>query len=143
FWSLGSRRGGIFGERYWARDAWRRVHRGFEVSWAKNANSQLLSAGGGVPTPADAAYGVHPPVGKYVIGLGELIFGFEPFGWRFMTALLGTLSVLMLRSEEHTSELQSRENLVCRLLLEKKKMNCSSNPWILTSSRRIEGTRYM
>src|SRR5690606_40560235 len=27
-----------------------------------------------------------------------------------------------LRSEEHTSELQSRENLVCRLLLEKKKM---------------------
>src|SRR6266511_6364949 len=30
--------------------------------------------------------------------------------------LLGTL-----RSEEHTSELQSRENLVCRLLLEKKK----------------------
>src|SRR5207302_4480449 len=28
---------------------------------------------------------------------------------------------LLLRSEEHTSELQSRENLVCRLLLEKKK----------------------
>src|SRR5690606_41866203 len=27
---------------------------------------------------------------------------------------------LLLRSEEHTSELQSRENLVCRLLLEKK-----------------------
>src|SRR5690606_40509028 len=27
------------------------------------------------------------------------------------------------RSEEHTSELQSRENLVCRLLLEKKKEN--------------------
>src|SRR5690606_41329716 len=27
------------------------------------------------------------------------------------------------RSEEHTSELQSRENLVCRLLLEKKKKN--------------------
>src|SRR5690606_41266193 len=29
--------------------------------------------------------------------------------------------LLRLRSEEHTSELQSRENLVCRLLLEKKK----------------------
>src|SRR5690606_7870 len=29
--------------------------------------------------------------------------------------------VIKLRSEEHTSELQSRENLVCRLLLEKKK----------------------
>src|SRR6202044_4266157 len=30
------------------------------------------------------------------------------------------------RSEEHTSELQSRENLVCRLLLEKKKTRDSS-----------------
>src|SRR6266511_5704108 len=29
--------------------------------------------------------------------------------------------VVSIRSEEHTSELQSRENLVCRLLLEKKK----------------------
>src|SRR5690606_42027643 len=29
---------------------------------------------------------------------------------------------LAARSEEHTSELQSRENLVCRLLLEKKKI---------------------
>src|SRR5207302_2343853 len=34
----------------------------------------------------------------------------------FPLAVLG-----LLRSEEHTSELQSRENLVCRLLLEKKK----------------------
>ena len=32
---------------------------------------------------------------------------------------------LKLRSEEHTSELQSRENLVCRLLLEKKKQAIS------------------
>src|SRR2546430_10805148 len=31
--------------------------------------------------------------------------------------------VIRLRSEEHTSELQSQSNLVCRLLLEKKK-NC-------------------
>src|SRR5436309_11332707 len=30
-------------------------------------------------------------------------------------------ALLEYRSEEHTSELQSRENLVCRLLLEKKK----------------------
>src|SRR5690606_39749353 len=29
--------------------------------------------------------------------------------------------IVLDRSEEHTSELQSRENLVCRLLLEKKK----------------------
>src|SRR5690625_7029074 len=31
-----------------------------------------------------------------------------------------------LRSEEHTSELQSRGHLVCRLLLEKKKINIKS-----------------
>src|SRR2546428_6308540 len=31
-----------------------------------------------------------------------------------------------LRSEEHTSELQSRSDLVCRLLLEKKKYNIMS-----------------
>src|SRR2546430_5739527 len=31
-----------------------------------------------------------------------------------------------LRSEEHTSELQSQSNLVCRLLLEKKKKNYKS-----------------
>src|SRR3712207_7696272 len=31
------------------------------------------------------------------------------------------------RSEEHTSELQSRQYLVCRLLLEKKKNNCTPN----------------
>src|SRR5688572_31063147 len=29
----------------------------------------------------------------------------------------------LVRSEEHTSELQSQSNLVCRLLLEKKKQN--------------------
>src|SRR5690606_39894696 len=33
-----------------------------------------------------------------------------------------------LRSEEHTSELQSRENLVCRLLLVKKQLNFKSQP---------------
>src|SRR5207302_9694973 len=33
------------------------------------------------------------------------------------------IRIRLQRSEEHTSELQSRENLVCRLLLEKKKIN--------------------
>src|SRR5262249_59675962 len=35
------------------------------------------------------------------------------------------------RSEEHTSELQSLTNIVCRLLLEKKKKNNKSTPIIL------------
>src|SRR5260221_4670529 len=33
------------------------------------------------------------------------------------------------RSEEHTSELQSHSDIVCRLLLEKKKMTKLRNPW--------------
>src|SRR5690606_40459892 len=40
---------------------------------------------------------------------------------------------LLPRSEEHTSELQSRENLVCRLLLEKKKKKNKSRD---TKSRK-------
>src|SRR3712207_8465421 len=35
------------------------------------------------------------------------------------------------RSEEHTSELQSRQYLVCRLLLEKKKKSQFQSPWHL------------
>src|SRR5690606_40843444 len=38
-----------------------------------------------------------------------------------LAGLVEELLQLLGRSEEHTSELQSRENLVCRLLLEKKK----------------------
>src|SRR5690606_40530234 len=53
-----------------------------------------------------------------------------PMGFTVPSALLQTRWALtppfhpypvIPRSEEHTSELQSRENLVCRLLLEKKK----------------------
>src|SRR5688572_32544483 len=45
-------------------------------------------------------------------------------GYRRRPLSLGPLSLGPLkRSEEHTSELQSQSNLVCRLLLEKKKHN--------------------
>src|SRR5258707_9930550 len=44
----------------------------------------------------------------------------HPSLWRQKTG--GTLTIPW-RSEEHTSELQSRQYLVCRLLLEKKKKN--------------------
>src|SRR5688572_32241611 len=40
-------------------------------------------------------------------------------------------NVFRLRSEEHTSELQSQSNLVCRLLLEKKKKSITGN-WYST-----------
>src|SRR5690606_41726302 len=43
-------------------------------------------------------------------------------GSRKSTSRTRSASSAARRSEEHTSELQSREKLVCRLLLEKKKM---------------------
>src|SRR2546430_5854436 len=42
---------------------------------------------------------------------------------RMDSATEGFVAHRNLRSEEHTSELQSQSNLVCRLLLEKKKTN--------------------
>src|SRR2546422_8288482 len=42
------------------------------------------------------------------------------------------------RSEEHTSELQSRLHLVCRLLLEKKKTNNTTLPLQVTHASYIE-----
>src|SRR3712207_8910495 len=49
-------------------------------------------------------------------GLGDLVVGH-----RRAPALDDGELPVVLRSEEHTSELQSRQYLVCRLLLEKKK----------------------
>src|SRR5690606_39749683 len=51
----------------------------------------------------------------------------EPGGrlWKYAADSSQSSARLATRSEEHTSELQSRENLVCRLLLEKKK-NCKT-----------------
>src|SRR2546429_3445806 len=41
--------------------------------------------------------------------------------WTRLLARVATMTIARRRSEEHTSELQSRLHLVCRLLLEKKK----------------------
>src|SRR2546430_4486275 len=44
------------------------------------------------------------------------------FSFIFLSSMIAaSLASLCSRSEEHTSELQSQSNLVCRLLLEKKK----------------------
>src|SRR3712207_7070506 len=44
------------------------------------------------------------------------------------------LVALLDRSEEHTSELQSRQYLVCRLLLEKKKKQILCTPIVMRAS---------
>src|SRR5690606_41586807 len=59
--------------------------------------------------PARQARRQRPMLQQSLYGTTFLLL-LRPFHWTCCT-----------RSEEHTSELQSRENLVCRLLLEKKK----------------------
>src|SRR3712207_7728317 len=60
-------------------------------------------------------------VGLYALlvsGFGTLL----PVSDNFVPSLVAAgLVAVLFRSEEHTSELQSRQYLVCRLLLEKKK----------------------
>ncbi|MER7697147.1 phospholipid carrier-dependent glycosyltransferase [Streptomyces sp. NPDC096095] len=96
FWRLDQPHAVIFDETYYAKDAWALVNQGYEGSWPKDVDKQILNDPSSVPIPADPGYVVHPPVGKWIIGLGEQLFGFTPFGWRFMVAVLGTVSVLLL-----------------------------------------------
>ncbi|MFI8323332.1 dolichyl-phosphate-mannose--protein mannosyltransferase [Streptomyces sp. NPDC085529] len=96
FWNLGKPHAVIFDETYYAKDSWALINQGYEGAWPKDIDKTILKDPGSVLIPTDPGYVVHPPMGKWVIGLGEKMFGFEPFGWRFMVALLGTLSVLML-----------------------------------------------
>src|SRR5690606_33109839 len=63
----------------------------------------------------DGAHGRGVPAGGALAALRRLAAGDPGHGLRRRH-----LQALENRSEEHTSELQSRENLVCRLLLEKK-----------------------
>src|SRR2546427_6604203 len=58
---------------------------------------------------------LHDPLGRDLEGLAGLRIAAHP-----------RLPVHQDRSEEHTSELQSQSNLVCRLLLEKKKTKTKS-----------------
>src|SRR5690606_41712786 len=72
---------------------------------------------------AAAAAGGHQARARSLQGFGSGHVG--PAGWPgsrdFHVDSVGSAADQGWRSEEHTSELQSRENLVCRLLLEKKK----------------------
>ncbi|MDT0545873.1 phospholipid carrier-dependent glycosyltransferase [Streptomyces sp. NPDC021354] len=96
FWRLDSPRKVIFDETYYAKDAWALLRLGYEGTWPKNANAKIIGDPQQIPLSDAAGYVVHPPVGKWVIAVGEQLFGLTPFGWRFMVALLGTASVLML-----------------------------------------------
>ena len=75
-WHLGTPKGFIFDEVYYAKNAHSLIQHGVE----------LQSTGA-------AEFIVHPPVGKWLIGFGIKLFGFNEFGWRFASALIGAMSV--------------------------------------------------
>src|SRR2546430_9093086 len=79
---------------------------------ATNEPSRLVAASIGVAMPADQSH--HGYISEHhSYGQNEMASGEDAEDL--------AASMLATRSEEHTSELQSQSNLVCRLLLEKKK----------------------
>nr|WP_308120863.1 phospholipid carrier-dependent glycosyltransferase [Actinoplanes bogorensis] len=73
-------KGYIFDEVYYPTDAWDMLQHG--VEWDEKTNGP--------------AYVVHPPLGKWLIALGEMIFGNNELGWRFPAAIAGTVMILIL-----------------------------------------------
>ena len=53
---------------------------------------------GGIESNPGFGLVVHPPLGKKLIAFSEMIFGYSPLGWRFMSAIFGTLLVIVIMS---------------------------------------------
>ena len=66
-----------------------------EIYYAKNANS-LIEHGVELNEQGGADFIVHPPLGKWLIGIGIKIFGNNEFGWRIIPALVGTACVILI-----------------------------------------------
>lgn len=69
----------VFDEKHYAPQAW-----------------QMATGGGWIEDNPGFGLVVHPPVGKQLIALGELLFGYNGWGWRFSAAVAGTLLVLLV-----------------------------------------------
>ncbi|WP_433259096.1 dolichyl-phosphate-mannose--protein mannosyltransferase [Streptosporangium sp. CA-135522] len=103
FTDLGRPHAVMFDETYYAKDAWALIKFGAEKNAVKDADKLLMHNNTDIwqqcaPAEIDkcASYVVHPPLGKWMIGLGEQVFGMNPFGWRFAGALIGVVSILIL-----------------------------------------------
>ncbi len=70
----------VFDEVYYAHDSWNLLHHGVELS----------------ADDKGPGFVVHPPLGKWMIAVGEAMFGHNSFGWRFSAALVGTVSILIV-----------------------------------------------
>ena len=66
-----------------------------EVYYAKNAAS-LITDGVELNEQGESEFVVHPPLGKWLIGIGIKLFGNNEFGWRVIAALVGSASVLLI-----------------------------------------------
>ncbi len=85
-----------FDETYYAKDAWTLIQFGYEKEWPAREVVDTKVAAGDVNLFKDtASFIAHPPVGKWLIGAGEQIFGMNSFGWRFMALVFGSLLVFM------------------------------------------------
>ena len=100
FASLGRPNGIAFDETYYPFEALSYLRYGYEQGKVDKANEILLSFTGDWHAlnifNGEPAFVVHPPLGKWTLALGELMFGANPFGWRFPMAVLGTLSILIV-----------------------------------------------
>ena len=66
-----------------------------EVYYAKNAAS-LITDGVELNEQGAAEFVVHPPLGKWLIGIGIKLFGNNEFGWRVIAAIVGSASILLI-----------------------------------------------
>jgi dolichyl-phosphate-mannose-protein mannosyltransferase len=66
-----------------------------EVYYATDAHS-LLTHGVELTEKGGPGFVAHPPLGKWLIAIGESVFGYDSFGWRVPAAVAGTISVLLL-----------------------------------------------
>ena len=85
----------VFDETYYAKDAWAILRTGVERSWAEGSD-ELVLAGDLSGLSGEAKFASHPPMGKWVIALGEAVGGLTPWGWRLGVAVLGTLAAVVM-----------------------------------------------
>ncbi|MGN6175311.1 MAG: dolichyl-phosphate-mannose--protein mannosyltransferase [Streptosporangiaceae bacterium] len=85
----------IFDETYYVPDALGILRFGVEHNYVGGRNP-LIARGDGHIFAHGGEFVVHPPFGKILIAGGEWAFGLTPFGWRFASALIGSLAILVL-----------------------------------------------